>query len=358
MEVALVYNMKKEDLDGADSVGDSSSQHITDVSTQIREKAKSADTYAEWDTAETVFAVRDALALRHSVTMIEADEDAFEKLRTRRPEIVFNIAEGQFGVSREAQIPAMLEMLQIPYSGSDALTLALCLDKSRAKEILSYHNIPTAKFSVLHSLSDVSNLQFDFPCMVKPLNEGSSKGIFDASLVASLNQLQGQVENVLISYDEPVIVEEFLPGREFTVAMLGNGENVQVLPIVEIKFDSLPKGVNPIYSFEAKWVWDQSADPLDIFECPARLSPSLQSSITALCKKAYTVLRCRDWSRIDVRLDKNGNPNIIEINPLPGILPKPEDNSCYPKAARAAGMSYDELLNRVLDEACKRYGLL
>jgi len=357
MEVALVYNMKKEESDVSEDGGDPSSQHITDVSTHIREKAVGADTYAEWDTAETVYAVRDALALRHSITMIEADHDAFEKLRALTPDIVFNIAEGQNGVSREAQIPAMLEMLGIPYTGSDALTLAICLDKSRAKEILSYHKIPTAKFSVIDSLSDLSSFQAAFPCMVKPLNEGSSKGIFDASLVYSQNDLHKQVEKVLSTYDEPVIVEEFLPGREFTVAMIGNGSTAEVLPIVEILFDSLPKGVNPIYSFEAKWIWDQASSPLDIFKCPAKLDPALQTSIADLCKKAYRVLRCRDWSRIDVRLDKNGIPNIIEINPLPGILPKVEDNSCFPKAARAAGMSYDEMLNRVLDEACKRHRL-
>ncbi len=358
MEVALVYNIKKEEAVAADSGTDPSSQHITDVSTQIEEKATSADTYAEWDTVETVNAVRDALALRHSVTMIEADEDAYAKLHSQRPEIVFNIAEGQYGVSREAQIPAMLEMLNIPYTGSDALTLAVCLDKSRAKEILSYYKIPTPKFFVVDSLSDLSTLRPEFPCMVKPLSEGSSKGIFDASLVSSPAELQAQAEKVLVTYSQPVIVEEFLPGREFTVAMLGNGEDVRVLPIVEIKFDSLPKGVNPIYSFEAKWIWDQASNPLQIFECPARLTPSLNSATVKICRDAYKVLRCRDWSRIDVRLDKNGIPNIIEINPLPGILPKPEDNSCYPKAARAAGMSYDEMLNCVLDEACKRNKLL
>jgi len=358
MEVALVYNMKKEESDVSEDGGDPSSQNITDVSTHIREKAISADTYAEWDTAETVFAVRDALALRHSVTMIEADEDAFGKLRALTPDIVFNIAEGKNGVSREAQIPAMLEMLGIPYTGSDALTLALCLDKSRTKEILSYHKIPTARFSVVHSLSDLPTLQTAFPSMVKPLNEGSSKGIFNTSLVRTLNELREQVGRVLSAYEQPVIVEEFLSGREFTVAMIGNGAGVEVLPIVEILFDSLPNGVNPIYSFEAKWIWDQASDPLEIFECPAKVSPSLRESIAEVCRKAYSVLRCRDWSRIDVRLDQHGTPNIIEVNPLPGILPKVEDNSCFPKAARAAGMSYDAMLNRVLDEACKRYRLV
>ncbi|HTX20228.1 MAG TPA: ATP-grasp domain-containing protein [Bacteroidota bacterium] len=358
MEVALVYNMKKEESDVSEDGGDPSSQHITDVSTHIREKAISADTYAEWDTAETVFAVRDALALRHSVTMIEADEDAFGKLRALTPDIVFNIAEGKNGVSREAQIPAMLEMLEIPYTGSDALTLALCLDKSRTKEILSYHKIPTARFSVVHSLAELSTLQAVFPSMVKPLNEGSSKGIFNTSLVHTQNELHDQVGRVLSAYEQPVIVEEFLPGREFTVALIGNGSGVEVLPIVEILFDSLPAGVNPIYSYEAKWIWDQASSPLEIFECPAKVSPELHHSIAEVCRKTYGVLRCRDWSRIDVRMDQHGIPNIIEVNPLPGILPKVEDNSCFPKAARAAGMSYDAMLNRVLDEACKRYRLV
>jgi len=147
------------------------------------------------------------------------------------PDIVFNIAEGWNGVSREAQIPAMLEMLGIPYTGSDALTLAICLDKSRTKEILSFHNIPTPKFSVIESLSNLLPLRPDFPCIVKPLNEGSSKGIFNASLVQNERKLREQVENILRTYQEPVIVEEFLPGREFTVAMLGNGTGVQVLPV-------------------------------------------------------------------------------------------------------------------------------
>src|SRR3972149_4042705 len=200
MEVALVYNMKKEEPDAADNGTEPSSQNITDVSTQIKENTKSADTYAEWDTLETITAVRDALALRHSISMIEADEDSFEKFRTLRPDIVFNVAEGQYGASREAQIPAMLELLNIPYSGSDPLTLAVCLDKSRAKEILSYYRIPTPKFSVIHSLSGLSSLSVDYPCIVKPLFEGSSKGIFDASLVQSSRELSAQVENVLVSY--------------------------------------------------------------------------------------------------------------------------------------------------------------
>lgn len=359
MEIALVYNLKKDDAaPNTEAASQPSSQNINDVSTQVRFSSTSADTYAEWDTIETITAVRDALALRHSVTMIEADADAFELLRRTRPAMVFNIAEGQYGVSREAQIPAMLEMLNIPYTGSDALTLGICLDKSRAKEILSHYSIPTPKFYVIASVDELATVHMPLPCMVKPLYEGSSKGIFNASLVRTSAELTEQVERITTTYHQPALIEEFLPGREFTVAMLGNGADLQVLPIVEILFDSLPKGVNPIYSFEAKWIWDQSDDPLDIFKCPAQVSSTLQTAIEKICRDTYRVLRCRDWSRIDVRLDAAGEPHIIEVNPLPGILPNPEENSCYPKAARAAGMSYQQLLNNVLDAGCKRHGLL
>ncbi len=357
MEVALIYNLKK---DGSDTQSNESpsSQNIIDVSTQVTRVNKSVDTYAEWDTVETITAVRDALASRNMVTMIEADDEVFEKLRNNHPDIVFNIAEGRFGPSRESQIPAMLEMLNLPYTGSDPLTLGICLDKSRTKEILSYYHIPTPKFVVVHSLSEIRNENVFLPAIVKPLFEGSSKGIFNSSFVQTSNDLYDRVERILSEYGQPALVEEFLPGREFTVALLGNGSSLQVLPIVEINFDSLPKDVNPIYSFEAKWIWDEANNPLDIFTCPARVSPQLQSAIEKVCRDAFTVLRCRDWCRIDVRLDANGIPNIIELNPLPGILPNPEENSCFPKAARAAGLSYSKMINKVLDASLLRYGLI
>jgi len=304
-----------------------------------------------------VNAVRVALEERHRVIMIEANEEAFEKFRSMRPDFVFNIAEGLHGPSREAQIPAMLEMLQIPYLGSDPLTLGICLDKARAKEILAYNRISTAPFTVVRSMAEFEDVRVRFPSMVKPLHEGSSKGIYNSSVVRTTGELEREVEKVLRTYNEPALVEEFLSGREFTVALLGNGGDVRVLPIVEIKFDALPAGVNPIYSYEAKWIWDSSDAPLEIFECPATLDPALQEEISSLCVNAYRVLGCRDWSRIDVRLDAAGRAHIIEVNPLPGILPKPEDNSCFPKAARAAGMSYNQLINAVLDIALQRCGL-
>lgn len=315
------------------------------------------DEYAEWDTWETIHAVRDVLMEYHDVHLIEANKDSFEKLRMLNPDLVFNIAEGMHGISREAQIPAILDMLRIPYTGSDPLTLATSLDKARTKEILSYHKIPTAGFKVVRTLNELDSLSFYYPLFVKPNGEGSSKGIFNSSLVNSPDELRIAVSKIINDYGQPALVEEYLNGREFTVALLGNGESLRVLPIVEINFAGLPEHLAPVYSFEAKWIFDTNDNPLDIFTCPAKIDSELQNKIESICKKTYSVLNCKDWARIDVRLDANGTPNIIEINPLPGILPKPEDNSCFPKAARAAGLTYSDLINSVAYYGAQRYGL-
>ena len=255
-------------------------------------------------------------------------------------------------------MPAMLEMLQLPYSGSDALTLGICLDKSRAKEILTYHKIPNAKFLVANRVEDINNEDFDFPIIVKPISEGSSKGIFSSSFVKNKKELADEVNRILLAYNQPALIEEFLPGREFTVAVLGNGDEAEVLPIIEIRFEDFPKDIVPLYSYEAKWILDTKENNFDVFECPAKLDSSLEKSIKETVLKTYNVLRCKDWSRIDVRLDKNGIPNIIEINPLPGIMPDPNENSSFPKAARAAGMNYNQLIQNVLYSAAKRYNIL
>jgi len=367
MRVALVFNQKKEDArhyvrmdDDSKPPGGNGGASATSINRTTEQLSAQhiSDLYAEWDSPETIEAVRSALAEIHDVTLIEADERACERLRQDRPQIVFNMSEGLHGISREAQIPAILELLQIPYTGSDPLTLATCLDKSRAKEILSYYRIPTPAFRVVSHISELHQHKYSFPQIVKPLHEGSSKGVFNSSVVSSSDELEREVLNVLERYREPALVEEYLGGREFTAAILGNGESVSVLPIVEIEFGSLPEGVNPIYSYEAKWIWDTADNPLDIFSCPANVTPSLRESIERTCVQAYNILRCRDWCRIDVRLDHRGVPHILELNPLPGILPDPDENSCFPKAARAAGIGYAQLIQTVLSLAAVRTGVI
>jgi len=358
LRVALAYNIKKDNEEELTRTEESSPKK--DYTKYLNENLvrnypeRLDDTFAEWDCEETIDALKSALeAGGHEVTMIEADKDAYEKFKVINPEFVFNVAEGYSGCSRESQIPAMLEMLDIPFTGSDSVTIGICHDKSRCKEILSYYNIPNSKFFITDAIHKVEE-KISFPKFVKPLHEGSSKGIFNSSVVNNCAELRNEIVRIKECYNQPSLVEEFLDGKEFTIAMLGNGDNVKVLPIVEINLDSVPEGFNKIYSYEVKWFFDTRESKLDIFKCPAEIDQKLYSSIEKLCKDAFKVLRIRDWARIDVRLDKENIPHIVEINPLPGILPDPADNSCYPKAARAVGLDYNAMINAVLNEAVSR----
>jgi D-alanine-D-alanine ligase len=348
MKIALLYSSK------AGMSATFLSKRLNDV--REEEDDPPPDMLAECDSDETIQAVREALEEKFSVFPVESDEEAFDHLRRLRPDLVFNIAERLEGPSRESHIPTLCEILDLPYTGSDPLTLAVCLDKSRAKEILSFHHIPNAAF---WTVDDPTRIPGDvaLPAIVKPLYEGSSKGIRDSSLVDTPAELWERVAEVVGRYRQPAIIERFLPGREFTVGVLGNAPDREILPLVEIDHSLLPTGARPIYSYEAKWLWDTPDNPLEIFKCPADVSPDLALGIKDLVNRTCDVLRIRDWCRVDVRLDEDGRPNILEVNPLPGILPNPEENSCLPKAARTAGYSYSGLIHRVVDEAVKRYGL-
>jgi D-alanine-D-alanine ligase len=314
------------------------------------------DLYAEWDDEVTVAALEAALAKAGDVVRLEATEDFPLRLRESRPDIVFNVAEGLWGPSREAQVPALCEFWGVPYTGSDPLTLALCLDKGRTKEILAYHRVPTAEFAIVTGGERLDGLP-SLPVIVKPVHEGSSKGITQASLCRTRAEVGRAVGVVRRQYGQPALVERWLPGREFTCAILGNGRGTRLLPLVEVDFAALPKGAAPLYSYEAKWLWDTPDKPLAIFQCPASVPRSLARAIERTVLDAYRVLRCRDWARIDVRLDARGVPHVLEVNPLPGVLPDPEMNSCFPKAARAAGLDYGSMIRAVLSAGADRYGL-
>jgi D-alanine-D-alanine ligase len=318
------------------------------------------DEFAEWDSAETIDAVARALARYGEVIRLEARDDFPERLRAERPDIVFNIAEGLRGPNREAHVPAICEFYGIPYSGSDPFTLALCLDKARTKEVLRANDVPTADWALVRTAADVRAVvarDWAFPLFTKPVHEGSSKGITERNVATDAAALEAIVVELLERYQQPVLVERFLPGAEFTCGVLGNGVGARVLPLVGMNFDALPDGALPIYGFEAKWVWDRPEEPLDIFTCPAPIADTLRAEIEGVVLQAYEVLGCRDWSRVDVRLDAAGRANVVEINPLPGILPDPADNSCLPKAARAAGLGYDALIGACLEAAAARQGV-
>jgi len=368
--IGLAYNQKPEPTELASPVEEGGRHEDGELSRPDEEPPSNIfdlsiarliarDEFAEWDAPATIAAVESALSRLGKVVRLEATEDFPERLRQIRPDIVFNIAEGFRGVNREAQVPAICEFFGIPYSGSDPFTLTLCLDKAKTKETLAFHGIPTPRFAVVEDVGELQTRTADLqlPLFVKPLHEGSSKGITDRNLCFDRDHLARQTRFLLENYQQPVLVEEYLPGKEFTCAVLGNGNRATVLPLVGMNFESLPDGALPIYSFDAKFVWDRPDNPLEIFQCPARITKELQASIERVTLDAFRVLGCRDWARIDVRLDAAGNPNVLEVNPLPGILPDPADNSCLPKAARAAGIGYDELIQSCLKYAAARQGV-
>lgn len=312
------------------------------------------DAFAEWDDPATIAAVEQALSLFGSVIRLEADQFFPQKLDLARPDVVFNMVEGLHGQNREALVPAICEYLNVPYTGSDPLTLALSLHKGRTKEILAHRGVPTAPFACVETPGDGERITLPYPVFVKPIAEGSGKGIFTNNLCATPAQLAERVRFLVEHYAEPVLVETYLPGPEFTVAILGNGSDAYCLPVIGFDFSALPAGAPPLYGYEAKWVWDRPEAPLAIFQCPARAPASLYREIERTALDAYHALGCRDWCRVDVRVDRFGVPNILELNPLPGIIPDPAMNSSFPKAARAAGFAYDELIQEVVRIAWRR----
>ena len=312
---------------------------------------------AECDSDETIAAVGHALQERHQVVFIESDDKAYGRLKRQRPHLVFNIAERVVGPNRESHIPTVCEMLDVPYTGSDPLTLGICLDKSRAKEILTYHRVPNPAFWIIESAAAIP-AGVRLPAIVKPLYEGSSKGIKNNSLVReprrALRARRGGRRDLQAAGHRRAVP------RRPRVHRRRPGERPELRDPAHRR--DRPRAAprrarRPIYSYEAKWLWDTREKPLDIFKCPAPVSGVLRAKIENVVARTCSVLRIRDWCRVDVRLDEKGEPNILEVNPLPGILPRPEDNSCLPKAARTAGYSYSDLIHRVVEEASKRCGL-
>jgi D-alanine-D-alanine ligase len=355
VRIGFAYNQKpalpapKKTGDPADPALDKAS-----ASRALRPDLPQPDLYAEWDEPETIDAVANALSALGEVVRLEAGKEFPKALLDAKPDFVFNIAEGLYGVNRESHVPSICEFLGVPYHASDPLSLALTLHKGRAKEIMAYYGVPTAPFVVANTRADARNVNLPFPLFAKPALEGSGKGITEKSLCTNRAKLVQEVGDLLDTYQEPVLIESWLPGQEFTVAIMGNGKEARCLPLVGMRWEALPLGAKPIYGYEAKWLWDTPEHPLDLFECPANVSKELARDVRSAAISAYRILGCRDWCRVDVRCDAAGRPMVVELNPLPGILPNPQDNSCFPKAARAAGMSYDALIQTVADIAWRR----
>lgn len=308
------------------------------------------DIEAEYDSYDTIEAISNVFSAHGAkVVALEADSNFVEKLKNAQVDIVFNIAEGTYGRGRESQVPAILNFLRVPFSGSDETTMGLSLDKALTKRYLSTFQIDTPAYFVVNSHSYNNNLNLKFPLIVKPNCEGSGKGISDFAVVENQEQLNELIEKNLINYGQPMLVEEYIKGREFTVGILGNGHDMHVFEPMEICYLG-DNNENMIYSYNVKINYKKYIE----YKCPSALDNETAERMKDIAAKIYTALDCKDFSRIDFRLSEDGVIYFIEINPLPGLAPGYSD---YPMLAQFCGMDYQTLILNVLNSATKRYGI-
>ncbi len=305
------------------------------------------DEEAEYDAPATVQAVREAIAAAgHEVIDLEATADLPALIETARPDLVFNMAEGIKGRSRESQVPSLLELLDIPYSGSDPAALNIALDKALAKKIVRQHGIPTPNFFTMNTGKERLPKDLRFPLIAKPIAEGSSKGVHATSVVENEAELREAAREMIAKYDQPALIEEYIGGREFTVGMLGE-RRPKVLPPMEVVFlDDSEK--RPVYSFAFKQDWSSKIR----YDVPANLEPGQLKALERAARECFIALGCRDVARVDFRMDGQGKVYFLECNPLPGLTPGWSDLVLI---AKAAGIEYDALIAEILSGAVRRY---
>jgi len=314
-------------------------------------KAKAVDAEAEYDNIATVDAIRDALVSHgQQAVKLEAGPDLMDRLRQHPIDIAFNIAEGFFGRGREAQVPALLNIVGVPFTGSDETTLCVALDKALTKRLLGVSHIRTARYTVVTPGHPYSVAGLRFPLIVKPNAEGSSKGISDVSIVTDRRQLDELVAKDEELYDEPLLLEEYIEGREFTVGLLGNDGGIRVFEPMEICYRRPTQDDYHIYSYNVKQNYKQYID----YRCPARLDVKMRDEMMQMARRSFEALNCRDFARVDFRLSDDGRIWFIEINPLPGLAPHYSD---YPMLAEFCGMPYDQLVYEILKAGAVRNGL-
>ena len=299
----------------------------------------------EFDSEATIIALEETLReLGHHVQRIGRCVDLARRLVVGdRWDLVFNIAEGAWGRSREAQVPALLECFRIPYTFCDPLTAALTLDKALAKRVVRDAGLPTADFALVEDLDDLHDLRLPFPLFAKPCAEGTGKGIGPESVVADLPSLERLSRRLLDTFQQPVLVEEFLPGREVTVGILGTGPDARALGVMEIVLrDHAEPGV---YSFNNKELCEDRVLYRLVEPGP------FQRQAAHMALECYRVLGCRDAGRVDLRADRRDRLCFVEVNPLAGLHPEHSD---LPILNRLAGRRYRDLIQDILTSAADR----
>lgn len=330
------------------------------------------DMWADLDSESTIGHLSDALRLGgHDVAFFEGNLSLIEWLDRFKPDVCFNLCEGHFGDAREAHIPALLEMLRLPYTGSKVLTLALTLDKPMTKRVLASHGLPTPAFQVFNTVDAPLDPRLRFPLFVKPSREGTGAGITAKSIVENERDLRRRVAEQLELYRQPILVEHFISGREITLGVVGNiapdaaplhvassssaevGKGLRFLPPLEVDMAAYDPSEGGIYSHRVK------VDLIDDWKylCPAPLTDDMVERLQWLAAAVFRATGCLDVARVDFRLDEREEfaPYILEVNPLPGLSPGVSD---LVVEAEVAGIDYPSLVNGILAQALRRYGML
>ena len=337
--------------------------------------ALAPDAWAELDAPTTVEAIARVLRLAgHEVASFEGDLGLVEALPRFRPDVCFNLCEGHFGESRESHVPALLEMLRLPYTGAGVLSLAVALDKPTTKTLLRAHGVRTPPSQVFSRADEALDPDLAFPLFVKPSREGSGMGVTRSSLVHDEASLRVEVARVLRGYAQPALVERFVRGRDLTIGLVGNTSaptaplagrawralrragGLYVLPVYEVAPEGLQASDGVAYTGQIKAQWPEGWERGRHYHCPAPLAPALEREIAELAVATFRATGCRDFARVDLRLDEAGGdvPYVLEINPLPGLAPGVADLCLQ---AATAGLRYDELVLGVLAQSLARLGL-
>lgn len=299
---------------------------------------------------QTAREIKNVLSKKYNCISLVADDDIIQVLKSEKVDLVFNLCNGIQGLSRIAQLPAMLEYANIPYTGSAVLGHALAINKIFASTIFKNRNIPTPKFIEVRAIEDIAHdMDLKYPIIVKPNDEGSSRGIHQDSLVFNKESLLKKVEEGLEIYNPPIMLNEYVEGREFSIGILGNGEETRVIGIQEVDLSDLPEGLLKFYSFEIKAYYKSHTK----YHIPADLRPDEKKIIEETALKAYNALELKDYARVDIIL-KDGIPYVLEINSLPGLM---KDKSSLYRMAEATDLGYEDLIMRIVDCAIKRYNI-
>ena len=317
-----------------------------DLRSRYRAAGFSEEATAEMDQEETIAAIADAIAAcDHEVILIGHARDLVDKLAAgERPDLVFNICEGLTAYSREAQVPALLDCFGVPYTFSDPLTMCVCLHKGMTKSLLRDAGIPTSDFWTINSIDDLRRVHTTYPAFVKPIAEGTGKGISETSKVNDATQLAKACERLLEEYAQPVIVEPYLPGREFTVSLLGTGATAEPLGTLEISLRA--EAEQGAYGYANKERCEEVVDYVPCDDSDPQVAAAQRAALSA-----WRALGCRDAGRVDLRCDADGVPHVLEINPLPGLHPTHSD---LPMTCAAVGLPYQTLIQRIIDSAWQR----